>query len=411
MPATVIDTVRGIVAKAPVPYVGRRTPHTMLNPGTRGDMAAQLEAMGGNGTLFAIVNKLSTATSAVDWHMHIRAAGQTCDECEQINVRHVEEHPALVVWNKPNEFFTRQEFVETFQQHVDLTGEGWWVVNRLAGRPIELWPVRPDRMAPVRHPTKFLDGYMYRAPDGEMVPLKLDEVVQLRMPNPSDPWRGMGPVQALLHDLDAARYSAEWNKNFFVNSAEPGGIIEFENSLDDREFDEIAGRWNEQHQGVANAHRVALIERGGKWVSRAFSQRDMQFVELREVSTKVIREAFGMPKFAVGDVDDVNRATADASKAWFAEALTVPRLERIKQALNNDFLPMFGVARRTYEFAYTSPVPEDRGTGNAERNSKATAARELIQAGFDPADVLLTVGLPPMKHTPPPAPQPVEAAA
>ncbi|KKK81335.1 hypothetical protein LCGC14_2814460, partial [marine sediment metagenome] len=61
----------------------------------------------------------------------------------------------------------------------------------------------------------------------------VDDVVQLKMPNPLDPYRGMGPVQSILADLDSERYSAAWNRNFFINGAEPGGIIEVDRRLDD----------------------------------------------------------------------------------------------------------------------------------------------------------------------------------
>ena len=33
--------------------------------------------------------------------------------------------------------------------------------------PLELWPMRPDRIIPVPDPYKFLAGYVYVAPDGE----------------------------------------------------------------------------------------------------------------------------------------------------------------------------------------------------------------------------------------------------
>jgi hypothetical protein len=49
-----------------------------------------------------------------------------------------------------------------------------------------------------------------------------------------DPYRGMGVVQTILVDLDATRASAEWNRNFFLNSAEPGGIVEVDRRLTTR---------------------------------------------------------------------------------------------------------------------------------------------------------------------------------
>src|SRR3546814_16658143 len=74
---------------------------------------------------------------------------------------------------------TRQELVESVQQHVDLTGEGWCAFSKdermPALGPTEIWPVRPDRMFPVKHPTEFLTGYIYRGPDGTEVPLEKED--------------------------------------------------------------------------------------------------------------------------------------------------------------------------------------------------------------------------------------------
>jgi HK97 family phage portal protein len=361
--------------------------------------------MGAVGTLFNIVSTTSQAVAEVEWKLWRKAKSGKPEDRKEVT-----SHAALDVWNKPNSFFTRQELVESVQQHIDLTGEGWCVVGRNPKArtiPLELWPVRPDRMTPVASPTEFLTGYIYTSPDGEQVPLERDSVLMLRMPNPEDPYRGMGPVQAILTDIDSAKYSAEWNRNFFLNSAEPGGIIEVPTRLGDGEWKEMVTRWREQHQGVANAHRVAVIEQG-KWVNRTFSMRDMQFVELRNVSKEIIREAFGFPKFASGEVDDVNRATAEASANWFAARLTVPRLKRWKGLLNNDLLPLFGGAGQGLEFDYESPVTEDEEAENAERTSKATAAKTYIDAGFTGDSVKDALELPDQleyeKPEPPPPP-------
>ena len=392
---------------APVPYVPRSTrvvPLAGQGYGlTNAGPEVQMRSMGSVGTLYAIVNRTSNATAAVEWKLFKSAKSGNDDDRVEVT-----KHPALDIWAKPNPFMTRQEFVESFQQHLDLTGEAWWLTSRegFGGSPSELWPVRPDRMQPLPDPELFIKGYEYMSPDGDRVPLDVGEVIFLRMPNPLDIYRGMGPVQAILVDLDSTRYSAEWNRNFFLNSAEPGGIIQYEERLSDGEFDEVASRWREQHQGTGNAHRVAIIEQG-KWVSNAVTQRDMQFVELRNVSREVIREAFGFPKPMLGATDDVNRANAEAAEVVFARWLVVPRLERIKQALNNDFLPMFKAMGVGLEFDYENPVPDDRAADNLEMTAKSNAAKVYIELGFTPTDVCDYLELPEMefeKPEPPPAP-------
>lgn len=395
--------VAAVANRAPVPFSPTRfaQPFGVPLAGTSSP-EQQLRAMGSVGTLFSVVSRLANTTSQVEWKLYRKA--KSGDPADRVQVT---RHLALDIWNKPNPFMTRQEFVEAFEQHLELVGESEWLVSRdpRASFPLELWPVRPDRMAPVPHPTEYLSGWIYQSPDGERVPLRLDEVIQLRMPNPLDPYRGMGPVQTLLADLDATRYSAEWNRAFFLNSAEPGGIIEVPEALDDREFNQLRDRWNEQHRGVANAHRVAILEHG-TWKDRKFTQRDMQFAELRGVSREIIREAFGVHKHMLGGSDDVNRANAEAASADFARWLIVPRLERIKQALNHYFLPMFGATGEGVEFDYVNPVPADREADNDELTAKADAAAALVTAGWDAADVLAAVGLPKMGFARPTAPAP-----
>ncbi|HEX7060680.1 MAG TPA: phage portal protein, partial [Woeseiaceae bacterium] len=334
-------------------------------------------------------------------HRRVSDRSAVCELCEAHGERVpgvvlVEGHVALDILNDPNDFYTGQELREAGQQHLDLTGEAWLVIERdprVRSMPIGLWVVRPDRMRPVPSPTRFIAGYEYVTPDGETVPLALDDVIFIRMPNPLDPYRGMGPVQALLADLDSVRYSAEWNRNFFVNSAEPGGIIEAPRQLSDREFNDFITRWREQHQGVAQAHRVALLE-NMKWVERKYTMRDMQFAELRGVSREVIREAFALHKHKLGLSDDVNRANAEAADADFQAGLIVPRLKRWRGKLNQRFLPLFGETARDLELAFCSPVPEDRDAANAERTSKATAVKTYIEAKVPLRYALEQAGLP-----------------
>lgn len=392
--------------KSAVPYVADKVGGLSQVFGAPSPMIREMQAFGQVGTLFAIVTKCANATSQVEWKLWRKAKSGKIEDRTEVTV-----HLALNIWNKPNDFFPRQEFIETFQQHHELTGEAWWVIARdpRSDLPLELWPVRPDKMAPVPDKDDFIVGYVYTGPKGEQIPLKVNQVIMLRSPNPLDPYRGMGPVQTILPDLNASNMAAQYVANFFTNSAEPGGIIEVEKRLSDDEFDEMTTRWREQHQGVSNAHRVAVLEQG-KWVDRKYSMKDMQFTELRTTTSEIIREAFGFPKPLLGTVDDVNRANAEAAEYVFAQWLIVPRLERIKAALNNDFLKLFYPpgAIPDVEFDYETPVPENKEFEAVDRKSKADTVQVYVGLGFDVPEVLEMLDLPALKWTkptPPPPPQ------
>src|SRR6202035_2122954 len=219
----------------------------------------------------------------------------------------------------PNAFMTGFMLREYGQTYLDLTGESYFVVQRdgRATFPTGLWPVRPDRMEPVPHTEKFLAGYVYSGPSGEAVPLQVDEVIMVKYPNPYDIYHGLGPIQAILVDIDAAKYSAQWNRNFFLTSATPGGVIQVDKRLSDDEWNEFTNRWRESHRGMGAAHRVAVLEQGAVWVPNAHSQRDMDFAGLRHISRDVIREAFAMHKAILGQSDDVNRANSQTAQENF----------------------------------------------------------------------------------------------
>lgn len=374
----------------PVPFSSARG--SLFSNSDAGSMAIAdqaYQAYGGVGTLFAIVSQIGNAVCRVPWHLYRKSSQPVRDKATR---QEVTTHPFLSVWNKPNDFYTNRALKETVQQHLDLVGEGIIVLNGVGSIITEMWPVRPDRMQPIKHPTKFMTGWMYTGPDGEEVPLDLNQVIQIKYPNPADPYRGLGPVQTVLSQLDSARYSAEWNRNFFINGARPGGIIELDYRMGDDEFAQFVSRWRQQHQGVANAHRVAVLE-NAKWVDTKFSMADMQFTELAELSAEQVRIAFAYPKPMLGTVDDVNRANADAGKEVMAEMLTDPRLSRWKDVIDSKLLPLF-LNGKSLEYDYEDPTPVNSEAEDRQRLSQTRGASLLTLAGYEPKGTLEAMGLP-----------------
>lgn len=401
----IIDAFRN---NAPIPYVGRGVQGRFGDRTRRNEKLAQLDAMGGSAALFSIVNRTSTAVAKETWHLGRTRPDATCDICECQGHTVVEKHPALSVLARPNGFYTTQEYFESGQQHIDLTGEGWTIVGRLGSVPYELWVARPDRMVVVTDRENFLVGYIYVDPDGQEMPVRKEDVLSIRMPNPTDPYRGMGAVQTILANVDSGGYGAEWNANFFRNGARPGGIVKLSRKMSEPDFDQLVERFNLNHRGVANANRTAFLEEGD-WVDvKPMSIRDMQFVETANLNRDTVMLAFTASKFDLGILEDVNRATAEAADASFGTRMTIPRLDRWAGMLNNDFLPQFpGFTPGDVRFYYSNPVPADNEAARADKKSSAEVFEILIRSGVDPATAAEVSGLPPMKYAPArPAPVP-----
>lgn len=365
----------------------------------------QLRAYGMSGTLYSIVSLLSSSAAYPHWHLYKK---QPADGRRRYSTSDVGDDQrteiivsaALSLWLHPNKFMTGFEFREGSNQHLELAGETYWVLDRAggSGMPVAMWYVRPDRMQPVPDMNGYLKGWVYNAFDGQQIPLDLNQVIQEKLPDPMDPFRGASPVASIMANIQQQHYATDYQRNLFLNGAQPDGIITFPEKVEDIDYDEFAARWRESHMGVSNAGRVGILEMGATWIAGTQSNRDLEYGELRTMNRDEIREAFRMHKALLGTVEDVNRANAQTAEETFSSQLQIPRLERRKNTLNDKLLPMFYPQGTVVpaEFDYDDPSPVNQEAANEEMIGKCTAVAALITAGFDPHDALETVGLPDM---------------
>lgn len=401
--------VRRVTAKAPVSYA----PTTGVAAQLATQPAGGLDAYGTVSTLFSVVRRLFTSVAAVEWYMcETPTPGRARTRSDE--EREVPRHPALDTWNNPNPHMTQRELVETWIQHEELVGDGFLAVETLGlGFPVELWPLRPDRMSPVPSRDDYLAGWEMRGVDGQTTRFEPREILQLKHgPHPTDPYRGMGPVATLLWTLGSHEAAQIWNQMFFTNGATPRGVWSIDDDVDDDEFTDFQRRLAEQHQGSRNAHRDLVVDNGAKYTPISISAKDLQLVEQFGVNADMIREAYAMSKTMLGASEsETNRATAETAEYVFAKYQLVDRLDKIKDILNLRFLPLYGTSARGVEFRYRNPVPADEEGERAERDSKVTAAHAAITAGADPAETYEAYGLPKLKWAKPePAPPPPEPA-
>lgn len=341
---------------------------------------------------------------------HLYAPGPTRQDEDRTEL-FTDDHPCVKLFEEPNPFQDRAEFIESGQQHIDSIGEATILVEYILKIPVRMWIIPPWKLTPVKADiigtpvkSKFLLGWIYTADDGQQISLAKEEIIQIKLPNPNDPWRGIGPVQAALTFLDSSRYSAEWNRNFFINGAVPEGVVQIEEAFSDEEFREFTERWRESHQGLSNAHRVAVLENGAVWVPNQMTQRDMQFQELQMLSSDFVRKAFRYPESMLGGVGNANRAVAETGEYTYGKWMLEPRASRWTAALNNRLLPLFGPNDRGLYWDFDAVVERDEATEADTVNTRATAVNTFVLTGFDAAESLATVGLPPMKWTKPEVP-------
>lgn len=280
----------------------------------------------------------------------------------------ITDHALLDLMYRPNPNMTKADFFSGISSYMDLLGDSFVFLARAGkgkGEVKEMYLLRPDRMSIVRSKDPSnpfgVEKFIHRLGANE-IPFMPNQVLHIPNFNPLAehpfPYRGMSVVQAAAHAIETDNESRQWNYSFFQNSARPDGFLSAEGPVDEAEEERLKKMFLSEFGGTKNAHKVGLLKNGMKWLETTRSQKDMDFIEQRRFSRDEILALFGVPKAALGIVEDVNRANAEASDYVFASRTSRPRMQRVVDYLN-EFLVTPEYGKQMY-FKFKSPVPDDR---------------------------------------------------
>lgn len=254
----------------------------------------------------------------------------------------IETHPLRLLMANPNPLMTEFEMYEMLQLHLDLAGNAFWeIVNDRAGRPVELWPLRPDLVRMKRGATSVSYGYFV---DGKTYPV---DVIHFRLPSPIDGLVGTPPMRAALRATALDNEATDFVKTLLQNHAIPGVVVtmtDLEHALDEATTNRLKTKWKQSYGG-RNRGEPAFLQAGMDVKELGLSLKDLEFPDLRTISESRICMSFGVPPILVGAKVGLDRSTfanyAEARKSFWEETL-MPLQKRVASALNARLLPRFG---------------------------------------------------------------------
>lgn len=257
-------------------------------------------------------------------------------------------HPFLELIKKPNPMQSQFQFLEMHFTYMKLCGESYWYLAKgdLTKKPKEIYLLRPDlvQVAVEQSGRGLVTGYVLEKPGGERLPLDIDEVVHFKMPNPANPYYGMGPVQAAKVYIETEQYSAEWTRNSIFNSGRPSGILNIKGTINDDQFQALKRQYKEQYSGTTNAGKTMFLKGadGIDYQKLGMELGEVALKELKDMSRDDIMVMFRLSKTILGITDDVNRANAEEARGVFIENIIKPELDRLTDHISAFLLPVWG---------------------------------------------------------------------
>ena len=263
-----------------------------------------------------------------------------------------------------------QPLIETLAAQLLLHGNGYvQILKDGAGRPIELFALRPERVNVVAGEDGWPSGYEYRVGAGKLTIGLEDEngwpeIIHIKALHPADDHYGAGALSAADQAIAVHNAASQWNRALLENAARPSGALVYDSpdgaGLTTDQFERLKAELATAFAGQDNAGRPMLLDGGLKWQSMALSPADMDFAELKSSAARDIALAFGVPPMLLGLPGDNTYANyREANRALWRLTL-LPLADKLLSALQEGLEPWFPDAKFAVDLDHVPAPSEDR---------------------------------------------------
>jgi HK97 family phage portal protein len=257
-------------------------------------------------------------------------------------------HPQLTaLLQRPNQFETWAEFVYKWIFHIKLTGNAFWVKDRVnlnGEKPAALFQLNPKLVRLVIDPRLGLIGFIYNHPKGMQIPFEVNEVIHFKRPHPDKDFWGLGDIEAGENLFQENINRSTWSKKFWKNGASPSGILIAEDSnmfTDKTKFEEAKRKWQKEYGGADNSGKTAWLTGKWKYEQLGLSAVEMQHVENEKWNVESIFAQHGVPLTVAGLKDAANYATARQDDLRFRRYTVKPHMRWLADKLKTDLIDGF----------------------------------------------------------------------
>lgn len=254
------------------------------------------------------------------------------EQLESGNKRATKERLHKLLAVKPNNYMTPQELWELLIACLCLRGNFYAYKVYALGEVVELLPLDPSCVTPKLN-NQWEPEYQVTFPNGKSETLTQQEIWHVRIFT-LDGLVGLSPIAYARQAIGLGLATEEHGARLFGNGAVTSGVLQTEQELSDLAFDRLKRDFEENHQGLTNAHKPLILEMGLKWQQISLSAEDAQFIETRKFQLEEICRIFRVPLHMVQNTDRATFNNIENLGIGFINYSLVPYLIRIEQRIN-----------------------------------------------------------------------------
>lgn len=258
-------------------------------------------------------------------------------------------------------------------------------VNLKAGEiPKYFYPYTEKQVSPAtteRNGIRHLTGWNLTLQNNKKRHYKPENLIRIYQFNPSDWLSGISNYMAAQTALAQDIRSDIYNSTFFGNNAVPAGVLKAKQNVSPEQLRTAMRMFYENYGGPGKSNRVAGLPYEVDYEHIGFSHRDMQYGEQKRYNKEQIISAFGLNKIAIGDYEQINRATIEFARKMLWTDTYIPINQLIWGAINGQWIRYVddGIYRGCSDYSGVEALRE-------KYTEKAKAAGTMVrEMDFTPA--------------------------
>jgi len=244
--------------------------------------------------------------------------------------------------DQPNPELTAFEFWELAVGNILLNGNSVnFIETDNGGRPVELWPIRPDQVTLMRDDRGGL-VYHWQPAFGDPRDFPADEILHIRGFSSRFGLWGLSPIDVAREAIGLSLATQEYGARFFGQDATPGGVLEHPKLLTEDARKNLRDSWEANHAPLSRKHRIAILEEGMKWTQTTISPENAQFLETRKFSVGEVARIFRVAPHKIGDLERATFSNIEEQNIDHVISTIRPWAKRIEQRVNVRLFPKGG---------------------------------------------------------------------
>ncbi|MFH9761321.1 phage portal protein [Streptomyces anulatus] len=173
------------------------------------------------------------------------------------------------------------------------------VYNR-AGRIVQLWPVRPERVQVDREPPSAANpgGKVFWVQDDKGVRQRMTSKQIMHLPGLGyDGLTGVSPIRLAAQGIGLGMAAERAAGRLYGSGNMISGVLQTEQRLTPDQAAALKAGWKARYGGRQAAHDVAILDSGASFHPVTMPYKDSQFLESRQFQVTEVARMFGVPAF------------------------------------------------------------------------------------------------------------------